>query len=244
MTDRPPRGLALDPEIDASALGISCFSLDRPYTTAATLPLVPWDALRLLEPVDPWPGLHVEWDDDGTRVSTVLAPRGDPERFGADVERVVEETELRRPGVTKRGWLDAPDVPWELVKNLPTDVPAPPPGGAYRSTDAFRVEAVRAHRPPLTPFGSFLHWFSSREGFEFRDQPVEVAVTGEHVYARRRDGTAHRVPLSTLRAALRVWHGDTTYVFGRRTNLLLAAIPDCPVARLLDASLPHTSRGA
>jgi hypothetical protein len=75
-------------------------------------------------------------------------------------------------------------------------------------------------------------------GFPFPAQPLEVAVTEEDVYARFRDRRAARVSLALLRTVLRGPRGELSYIFGRRTRLLLRHSVGCPVEALLEARLP------
>lgn len=204
---------------------------------------VRWRDLLRLEPIDPWPSLRVRYVGGDTACADTFAPRWRwrVDEFAAAVEALIEHASAHAPAVVHRGWLDQPVIEWERVRELPGGrVPLGP--GAYRSATA-TGEPIVARRDAPTPFEALLQWTASTPDRPWRDHPREVVVTDEHVYARRRDRSAWRLPLSSLRAARGAPDGDAVFVFGRHTQLVLPArSPEgCPVARALFDALHEAS---
>jgi len=204
-------------------------------TTGVTIYRVPWSAVEAVEPVDPWPAVRVSWPG----ASEVLCPElEEAAEFAVRVEALVAETRRRAPGASSPGWLSAPELDWERVKYMPGELPSRPGEGAYRSLDAPGDETVVAARLSLTVVEAFFDWLASTSAFPFREQPLEVIVTEDDVYARFRDETVRRLPRAQLRTRIEVRRAGTIYVFGRAARLLVPAGPsNTNVAAELDAQL-------
>jgi hypothetical protein len=193
--------------------------------------------VEAVEPIDPWPALRVSWGG----ASEVLSPaeREEAPDFAVRVEALVAETKRRAPGASSPGWLSAPELDWERVKYMPGDRPGPRDQGAYRSQEAAAEDLpITARRPPLTVVRAFLDWLASTTAFPFREQPLEIALTHEDVYARFRGDWVGRLPRATLRTRIDVRRAGSIYVFGRAARLLVPAGPvNEDVVRELDAQL-------
>ncbi len=206
-----------------------------------TIHRVPWEQVEKVEPVDPWPALRVSWDGASEVIS--VHDRDEAVAFAARVEALMDEARRRIPEASALGWLAVPELEWEEVKYMPGESPAPREQGAYRSHEAAAEELpVVVRRPPLNAVRAFFDWLASTIAFPFREQPLEVALTHEDVYARfRGDGGTEwvgRCPRSALRARVEVPRAGTIYVFGRAARLLVpAAAPNEELSRELDAQL-------
>lgn len=214
-------------------------------TDGHVLHRVPWSDVRRITACDPWPRVRVTYYDVmWSRVVEELAPLDmQPSQFADHVAALVAAARTHAPHAhLDLGWLAAPDIEWERIKRMPHDVTGNVGDGAYRTTTAAHGETVEAHRPVRTPLRAFLDWLGSHPGFEFREQPLEVVVTDQDVYARFRDESIRRVPRAELRASLHGSRNEVIYIFGRRARLLLPHLAACPVEALLDATLATHGR--
>lgn len=198
--------------------------------------VVGWDDLRVLDLVDPWPRFRLAWNIPGGSASELVGPERpeDEVAFGAALERAVAHIEKRMPERVVRGWLDAPVTPWERVEAMPVDERTLDTVAWLRASPAQLRERVRASRT-RTSYEALLAWLTSRASLPWRAQPQAIAVTDDHIYAHRADGTVHRLPLAALRLGFFNDHGDHVFVFGRSTRLVLPARLQCRVVdELLD----------
>lgn len=196
---------------------------------------IPWRHVESLEPVDPWPQLLLEWKDLAGVAHARLTPRGDAAAFADRVSDLIDEAKRRVPTADDRvraGWLAHPDASWEPVEHWPGE--APLPQASYRTAPQ-KPEEVLAHRPARGGLHTLLAWLASGPERPWRTEIVEAKLTARHLYVRRRRGGLERVPVATLRA--RRGDTDAIYVFGRRTEALLAGRAGCPVCQRLDARL-------
>jgi len=202
-----------------------------------------WREVTALEAIEPWPHVKVVWYFNHARYEERIVPlriwgRGGPLAFEQGAEALFAYAgEILRPAQLRRGWLDEPIVEWELCSDLPGHEPPPEAAGAYRTAAARVVEPIVARRAPLTPFEAMLCWLASGPGRPWQDTPREVVLTEEHLYARRRDRRAWRLPLSELRVRYGEAASDAFYVFGRRTMVILPGREGCPVRARLDELL-------
>lgn len=192
---------------------------------------VPWRGLRRICAVDPWPSLHVEWQDGTVRRQHRIEFDPDQRRAAeAGLVRLFAEAERRLPRGVERGWLDHPVVGWEPVDRFPHELDGQ---GAYRSSARDQADPVIAQRSTKNLLEAVLCWLAARAAFGWNDQAREVAVTERWVYVRRRDGSAWRVPRTAKRLCLRTEGGDPVVIFGRNTALLLPRRRACPVVQAL-----------
>lgn len=198
--------------------------------------VVPWEDLRELALVDPWPRFRLAWTfPDGT-ASELIGPAQpeEDEAFGQALERTVAHVAARMPERVARGWLDAPIVPWEPVDAMPVDERTLDTVEWLRATPTELRERVRASRT-RTSYEALLAWLASRASLPWRAQPRALAVTDDYVYAERADESVHRLPLEALRLAFHNDSDDHVFVFGRSTRLVLPARLQCRVVdELLD----------
>jgi len=218
--------------------------------------LVRWHELRGLELLDPWPSFRLRWGGRGARGDATFAPHlhEDPREFVEALERLVVAATERAPTIVARGWLDAPDVPWEPTADLPVaSIPqAGPKLGAFRtparetSPPEFTVMA-RRKAPPT--FEALVLWLRSSPRRPLDLLPREAVVTADGMlHVRWRDRRCARIPVDTVRLRFFVplgeWQSpDAIYVFGRATRLLLVDRMHCEVAQALDRHLDGTPGG-
>lgn len=196
-----------------------------------------WAALYHVEPVDPWPAIALGWVDRGVSYSAVVAPpdSGDVERFAADVEELVTRLRERGLAAVAPGWLQHPVLAWERVDALPGEQGRGPAMRGYRMSPE-EADPVVARRT-MEPGGSaLLRWIWARlAGRPRRVDAVEVVLTRRFLYVRTRGGERLRLPASALRTSRRTPYGDSVYVLGRSTELLLVRRDGCELQAALDA---------
>ncbi len=198
--------------------------------------IVPWDDLRELALLDPWPRFRLAWSYPGGSTSELVGPEqpADEAAFGSALERAVAHVEKRAPERVKRGWLDVPVVSWEPVSAMPVDERTLDMVAWLHASPVQLKERVRASRK-RTSYEALLAWLTSRASLPWREQARELAVTDDHIYAERTDGTRHRLPLAALRLAFHNESEDQVFVFGRQTRLVLPSRMQCRVVdELLD----------
>jgi hypothetical protein len=195
-----------------------------------------------LEAVDPWPCVLIEWEPgpglDPSRMR--VGPSGDPRSFERRVEELFDAaaSRVRSPDVVRLGWLGATPAEAERVERWP-GADGSRSEGAYRSTPA-RPEHVQAERGRPSVFGALLEWLASSPSRPFGEFVALAAVTGEHLYVRRRHGRAERFALEALRT--RRGDSDAVYVFGRNAEVLLTGRASCSVCSALDDRLAARRR--
>lgn len=191
-----------------------------------------------VEPVDPWPSVALGWVDRGESYSTVLTPREYlAEDFALRVEEVVTTWEQRVGRAARRGWLEVPVHAWERVDAMPGERDEGPRFFGYRVAPGL-ADPIVARRTTEAGAPSLWTWLWARlRPLPRRVDAREVVLTQRYVYVRTRAGEALRVPVGTLRTARRTSFGDSIYVFGRSTELLLVQQQGCPVSAALDARL-------
>lgn len=201
---------------------------------------VPFRRLYHVEPVDPWPSLAIGWVDRGEPYTTILAlerARANPTALARQVDAVAETLRRRAPRALNEGWLAFPIQPWEKTDAMPSEREERPAMGGYRLAPE-ALDPVVASRVTASGVGSLFTWIWSRlQPVPRRVEPREVVLTKRAVYARTRDGARWRIETAHLRTSRRTSSGDTVYVFGRNTELLLVHQAECPLADALDARL-------
>lgn len=217
--------------------------------------LVPWDRLRSIEPIHPWPAIRVRWgaEREGER-EMVHHPRGPRallprspsavtamEAYGRRVEALLawlRESRGDAEELIVPGWSELPDVPWEPVPGLPSD--GPEAGGAYRASGRSRRvvgQRVVARRPRPTVTELLLAWLALSDRKPWKETLREVVMTDDHLYAELWDRSHWRLPLGALTVRLGDTGEDAVYVFGKRTFLVLTARRGDEVTRRLDRLL-------
>ncbi len=189
-----------------------------------------------VEPVDPWPSVAFGWVDGLESCAAVLTPdEMDAHAFAQEVEKVIVGCEARVARATQRGWLDTPVHAWEPVDAMPGEGPQGPELRGYRSA-AVDPDPIVAERIIEAGAPSLWTWVWARLSPPRRIQARQVVLTKRFVYVRAPNGR-FRLPVGTLRTSRRTEDGDSIYVFGRHTELLLVHQPDCPLTAALDARL-------
>jgi hypothetical protein len=212
--------------------------------------LVRWHELRGLELLDPWPSFRVRWGSRGARGDATFAPflHEDPHEFVEALERLVVAATERAPTVVARGWLDAPEVPWEPTADLPvaTMSQTGPALGAFRTPARTTIPpefTVVAHRKAPPTFEALVLWLRSSPRRPLDLLPREAVITADGMlHVRWRDRRCARIPIDTVRLRFFVPLGaeqstDAVYVFGRATRLLLVDRTRCEIAQALDRQL-------
>ncbi len=161
-------------------------------------------------------------------------PEPDPKR---EVERelyaricnaLLHHIATHAPGVrVKRGWLDAPVVPFTPEDELPRRAMATVAVGAFRTHAGVATDVI-ADRT-FAPFESLLLFMASRPERPWRHMPRAYSVTTERLFIERRSGAIDSLPLETLRDQAGFGGPDTVYLFGRDTCVILPGDPRCPV---------------
>lgn len=206
-----------------------------------------WEEPWSLHVLETWPRAHLRWSHGEIPLRPGASPfHASPEVFARRLEALVEHLEAYAPAkVRERGWLEIPEAEWERVRALPEAPSDEQVGtGAFRSAPRPVEEAVVAERGALAPLEAMLGWLASSPERPWRAHPRQVRLTDTYVYAERRDKSAWRLPLETLRGRRGRVDGDTVYVFGRQTLLVLLHREGCPVQGMLDARLRRAPRSA
>lgn len=177
---------------------------------------------RRLEAVDPWPCVAITWSDGSIERVGPRWPSG-----ANAFERRVQSTFAAltaRGEQLDRGWLDAPQVPWEPADGLP-----------FAAGDgAFRASAMGlARRPTCALFDRWVAWLATSTERPLDDVPRRAALTERFLFIERFGGRVFRVPLDALRTQYRAPSADV-FVFGRRTRLVLPDGAPCAVRRGLE----------
>lgn len=191
-----------------------------------------------VEPVDPWPSIALGWVDRGASYSTVLTPRPeqDSEAFAARVEELVSR-DARALSAVSKGWLRFPVLEWERVEALPGEREEGPAMRGYRMSPQVE-DPIVARRTMAPGGGALLAWvWSQLVRAPRRIDAREIVLTERFVYARTRAGERLRLPASALRTARWTPAGDTIYVLGRCTELLVVRQDGCELAAALEAKV-------
>jgi len=191
--------------------------------------VIPWNLVRRITAVDPWPRVRLDWlAEHGPAVRELRPDDTDAGSFSELMESLVSDARRYAPAeAVHPGWTAWPDTSWERAARFPTE---PDHGGAYRTSARDEVDRVVAHRRLVTVLDFLFRWVAPAP---WRTQVAEVAVTRQHVWVRRRDGTVWRVPRGALRDVRRIQGGQVRLTFGRRTQLWLHERPGCPVLAAL-----------
>jgi hypothetical protein len=190
-----------------------------------------------VEPVDPWPSLALGWIDRGASYSCVVSPPlMGADRFAQSVEQIVELCATRVSRAAHRGWLDAPIIAWERIEALPDERDDGPVDRGYRVAPR-APEPILATRTIEGSAPRLMTWVWARFAKTRRIEPRQIVLTPIFLYAKSREGLRYRVPIETLRARRTTPAGDTVYVFGRNTELLVPFAAECPLCVVLDAKV-------
>ncbi len=202
---------------------------------------LPWHQVAWLTAEHPWPGLRLRWRAAGVLHSARLVP-AQPADAGAVAARIAELFAYVRANIrgveVAPGWLDFAELEWEKAEWPMEPTRDDAAAGAFRtSAPPPRAGPVIAHRTRRTPLEVLLDWLASRPGLEWRAQPIEIAATTTHLFARTRRGVV-KAPLVALARVDVTKDGDVVATFGRKTRIVLPHRQDCAVATLLRARAP------
>lgn len=180
---------------------------------------------RSLEAIDPWPCIAITWSDGSVERIGPRWPSG-ADAFEARVRATFEA--LASDGQAAqlhRGWLDAPQVPWEPADGLPLSATG---DGAFRASARGLVR-----RSTCTFVDRCVAWLATSTERPRHDVPRRAALTDRFVFVERFTRHVYRAPLGALRAHYRAPSADV-FVFGRRTRIVLPDGAPCEVRRSLD----------
>jgi len=204
---------------------------------------IAWPSVVRLAAVDPWPRFTLGWRQGGYRMDELFdAWPGHDERFEARARELAEEAGRRAPRLVERGWMDALDIEWQRVPSLPDDAARTQGQGVFRTSARERApEPVLARSARRSATEALLTWLASGPERPWKEQPVELVMTFEHLYVRAPAGI-RRIPLTALRVLMKGKGRDALAIFGKRTRLLLVARPGCPVLAELERVLADRGR--
>ncbi|MBK8172288.1 MAG: hypothetical protein IPK60_18350 [Sandaracinaceae bacterium] len=210
-------------EPSSDSLGILITHVDGTTTSAGVL--IPWNDLKELSAVEPWPNLRIV--TPSMRQLLLPASPLQPDSYAHSVDALFQNARQFTRGNVRmdQAWLRHAEVNAEVVPEWPTTNAA-----TYREAEA--PERVLAERDPARFLASkpdALPPYALRRAFIAR----RAMLTSAALYFNTDSAAIYRLPVDKLRNARHVSATECVFTFGRRTFIRLSEPTKCPVAKAM-----------